>query len=97
KSNTRDMRLPFGDTLSRGNYTVNVELVAEQPISNRIFRARLVAGKQIVAQGPQSGFSKPRTAGERTTRRRLSQTRSAFRRGETKQNRPSTRAPHRQT
>jgi len=52
KSNTRDMRLPFGDTLSRGNYTVNVDLVAEEPISNRIFRARLVAGKQIVAQGP---------------------------------------------
>jgi hypothetical protein len=52
KSNTRDMRLPFGDTLSRGNYTVNVDLVAEEPISRRIFRARLVAGKQIVAQGP---------------------------------------------
>ena len=52
KSNTRDMRLPFGDRLSRGNYTVNVDLVAEEPISNRIFRARLVAGKQIVTQGP---------------------------------------------
>jgi len=50
--NTRDLPLPFGDTLSSGDYRVNVDVVAEEPISNRIFRARLVTGKQTIAQGP---------------------------------------------
>src|SRR5262249_31203978 len=49
---TRDLQIPFGDTVSRGDYTVNVDVVGEEPISNRIFRARLVTGKQSVTQGP---------------------------------------------
>lgn len=52
KKDTRDFSLPFGDTLSSGNYTVNVDVVAEEPVSNRIFRARLVTGKESIAQGP---------------------------------------------
>jgi hypothetical protein len=51
KKNTRDMEIPFGDTPSRGNYQVNVDVVAEEPVSNRIFRARLVT-KASVTQGP---------------------------------------------
>jgi hypothetical protein len=52
KKNTRDLTLPFGDTLSPGNYTVNVDVVGEEPISNRIFRARLVTEKESITQGP---------------------------------------------
>lgn len=52
KRDTRDLEIPFGDTLSRGNYEVNVDVVGEEPISNRIFRARLVTGKKAVTQGP---------------------------------------------
>ena len=50
--NTRNLPLPFGDTLSPGDYTVNVDLVAEEPISKRIFRASLVIGKETIVQGP---------------------------------------------
>jgi hypothetical protein len=52
KQSTRDMEIPFGDTLSPGNYAVNVDVVGEEPVSNRIFRARLVTGKHAVTQGP---------------------------------------------
>jgi hypothetical protein len=52
KRNTRDFPLPFGDNLSPGNYTVNIDLVAEEPVSNRIFRARLVTEKESITQGP---------------------------------------------
>jgi hypothetical protein len=52
KKETRDLDIPFGETLSRGNYAVNVDVVGEEPISNRIFRARLVTGKETVTQGP---------------------------------------------
>jgi hypothetical protein len=52
KNETRDLDIPFGDTLSPGNYAVNVDVVAEEPISNRIFRARLTTGKEAVTQGP---------------------------------------------
>jgi hypothetical protein len=52
KANTRSFPLPFGDNLSPGNYTVNVDLVAEEPISNRIFRTRLVTAKEPITQGP---------------------------------------------
>ena len=52
KKNTKDMELPFGDTLSSGNYVVNVDLVGEEPVSKMIFRTRLVAPKQNIAQGP---------------------------------------------
>jgi Putative Ig domain len=50
KKNTRDQEIPFGDTLSRGDYQVNVDVVAEEPVSNRIFRARLVTGKERVTE-----------------------------------------------
>jgi hypothetical protein len=52
KANTRDQELPFGDTLSPGNYAVNVDVVGEEPQSNMIFRARLVAEKEAITQGP---------------------------------------------
>jgi len=52
KKQTRDLQIPFGDNVSRGEYTVHVDVVGEEPISNRIFRARLVTGKQQVTQGP---------------------------------------------
>ena len=52
KKNTRDMELPFGDTLSTGNYVVNVDLVGEEPVSRTIFRTRLVTPKQTIAQSP---------------------------------------------
>ena len=49
KRNTRDLELPFGDTLSPGSYVVNIDVVGEEPVSKMIFRARLVAPKQVVA------------------------------------------------
>jgi len=52
KPNTRDFDIPFGETLSRGDYTVNVDVVGEEPVSNRVFRARLVSGKETVVDGP---------------------------------------------
>jgi hypothetical protein len=52
KKNTMDMEIPFGETLSPGNYAVNVDVVGEEPASKHIFRARLVTGKQSVTQGP---------------------------------------------
>jgi hypothetical protein len=52
KKNTRDMELPFGDTLGPGNYVVNVDLVGEEPVSQTVFRTRLVTPKQTIAQSP---------------------------------------------
>jgi hypothetical protein len=52
KMNTRDMEIPFGDTPSWGVYQVNVDVVAEEPVSNRILRARLVVPKLAIIQGP---------------------------------------------
>lgn len=52
KKNTRDMELPFGDTLGPGNYVVDVDLVGEEPGSRTIFRTRLVTPKQTIAQTP---------------------------------------------
>jgi hypothetical protein len=52
KKDTQDMELPFGETLSPGNYQVNVDVVGEEPVSKNIFRARLVAEKKSIAQGP---------------------------------------------
>jgi len=52
KKNTRDMEIPFGDTPSWGTYQVNVDVVGEEPVSNRIFRARLATGKMSVIQAP---------------------------------------------
>jgi hypothetical protein len=52
KKNTTDMEIPFGETLSAGNYAVNVDVVGEEPTSRHIFRARLVTGKESITQGP---------------------------------------------
>ncbi len=52
KRDTQEQELPFGDTLSAGNYTVNVDVVGEEPISKRIFRARLVSGRHSIASAP---------------------------------------------
>jgi hypothetical protein len=52
KRDTRDMEIPFGDTLSPGNYVVNVDVVGEEPVSYRIFRARLVTENESITQGP---------------------------------------------
>jgi hypothetical protein len=52
KKQTRYLQIPFGDSVSRGDYTVNVDVVGEEPISDRIFRARLVTGKQSITHGP---------------------------------------------
>ncbi|MBV9179987.1 MAG: hypothetical protein JO356_01630 [Acidobacteria bacterium] len=50
--NIHDMEIPFGDSLSPGNYDVNVDVVGEEPVSKRIFRARLVIPRQAVTEGP---------------------------------------------
>ena len=52
KKNTLDMEIPFGDSLSPGNYAVNIDVVGEEPESQRISRARLVSGKESITQGP---------------------------------------------
>ena len=52
KKDTTDMEIPFGETLSAGNYAVNVDVVGEEPTSKQIFRARLVAGKESITPGP---------------------------------------------
>lgn len=49
KKETFDFELPFGQTLSPGNYVVNVDVVGEEPVSHRIFRARLVSEKESIA------------------------------------------------
>jgi hypothetical protein len=49
---TKDLEIPFGDTLSPGNYEVNVDVVGEEPVSQQIFRARLVTGIESVTLGP---------------------------------------------
>lgn len=52
KQHTLDMKLPFGDTLSPGNYMVNVDVIAEEPQSKMIFRTRLVTPKLAITTGP---------------------------------------------
>jgi hypothetical protein len=52
KASTREQELPFGDTLSPGNYAVNVDVVGEEPKSNMIFRSRLVSGRMGITVGP---------------------------------------------
>ena len=52
KRDTPEVEIPFGDTLSRGNYVVNVDAVGEEPISNRVFRGRLVTGRMAIVEGP---------------------------------------------
>jgi hypothetical protein len=50
KRDSTDVELPFGDTLPPGNYAINVDVVGEEPVSNRIFRARLVSGREMISQ-----------------------------------------------
>ena len=52
KKLTKDQELPFGETLSSGNYQVNVDVVGEEPSSKHVFRARLVTGKETVTGSP---------------------------------------------
>lgn len=52
KKDTRDMELPFGDTLSPGDYVVNIDVVGEEPVSNHIFRSRLVSERESIMQEP---------------------------------------------
>jgi hypothetical protein len=52
KKDTQEMELPFGDTLSTGNYDVNVDVVGEETISKQIFRTRLVSEKKSITQSP---------------------------------------------
>jgi hypothetical protein len=52
KKKTNNFEIPFGDTLSRGDYQVNVDVVGEEPVGNHIYRARLVTAKESVTQGP---------------------------------------------
>jgi hypothetical protein len=52
KKDTVEMEIPFGETLSPGNYAVNVDVIGEEPISKNIFRARLITGKESITQGP---------------------------------------------
>ena len=49
KKNTRDMELPFGDTLAPGTYVVHIDVVAEEPESKMILRTRMAAPKQSIA------------------------------------------------
>ncbi|MBV9340220.1 MAG: hypothetical protein JO159_04935 [Acidobacteria bacterium] len=52
KKHTRDLEVPFGDVLSPGNYAVNVDAIGEEPVSKRIFRARLVSKTESLSEGP---------------------------------------------
>ena len=49
KKDTRDLELPFGDTLGPGSYVVHIDVVGEEPVSKSIFRSRLVTPKQTIA------------------------------------------------
>ena len=50
--NTTDMELSFGENLPPGLYELNLDAVAEVPEANVIHRARLVADKLQIQQGP---------------------------------------------
>jgi Putative Ig domain len=52
KKSTTDMEIPFGENLPHGTYEVNVDAVGEVAATNTIHRARLVANKLDVQQGP---------------------------------------------
>ena len=52
KKSTLDMEIAFGENLPHGTYEVNVDAVAEVAATNTIHRARLVANKLDVQQGP---------------------------------------------
>ena len=53
KKETSEFEIPFGENLPFGAYGLNVDVVAEVPATNTIYRARLApAEKIIVRQGP---------------------------------------------
>ena len=52
QKNTTDMELSFGENLPPGLYELNLDAVAEVPEANVIHRARLVADKLQIQQGP---------------------------------------------
>lgn len=53
KKDTADLEIPFGENLPNGIYQINVDVVAEVPEINAIYRAHLVPQKPIqVQQGP---------------------------------------------
>ena len=47
KKNAAGLEILFGESLPRGNYTVNVDAVGEVPAVNAIFRARLVTSAPL--------------------------------------------------
>jgi hypothetical protein len=53
KKETDELEIPFGDNLTPGAYDLNVDVVAEVPKRNTIYRARLVTAEKLqVQQGP---------------------------------------------
>jgi hypothetical protein len=52
KKGTDDFEIPFAENLPQGTYDVNVDAVGEVEATNSIYRARLVAEKLSVVQGP---------------------------------------------
>lgn len=53
KQETSELAIPFGENLPPGAYEVNVEVVAEVPAIETIYRARLVTKEKLqVQQGP---------------------------------------------
>jgi hypothetical protein len=49
EKDTRDLAIPFGDTVPPGSYVVHADVVGEEPVSKHVFRARLVIGDQKVS------------------------------------------------
>jgi hypothetical protein len=52
KKDTHDFELPFRDTVGPGFYSVNVDVIGEEPVAKRIFRARLVTGVGTTSREP---------------------------------------------
>jgi Putative Ig domain len=53
KKESSELAIPFGENLPRGAYEVNVDVVAEVPAIDTIYRARLVTKEKLqVPQGP---------------------------------------------
>ena len=53
KRETSELAIPFGENLPPGAYEVNVDVVAEVPAIDTIYRARLVTKEKLqVQQGP---------------------------------------------
>ena len=53
KQETSELAIPFGENLPPGTYEVNVDVVAEVPAIDTIYRARLVTKEKLqVQQGP---------------------------------------------